>query len=578
MVEQGTVRVAAVQFGAGIDLAVNLATCLRMIDQAAGHGPDLIVLPEFCNHASWYSDKAHCHAVSLALDGPFLAAIAERAAAHGCYIVINCTLQREGGQTSGTSLLYGPAGELVAWSDKQVLMGPENDVLEPAREPGPVVETPIGRIGMYACMDGVINETPRGLALRGAQILCNSLNSFARDEAALHVPVRAAENRVFVVAANKVGPLLPEALLGPVSQATNIPEEFLHGAGESQIVAPDGSVLARGPAQGEAVVVADIDPDLADEKRRPDGTDMFAARRPELYAAIGRPPTPATGAPGATAVETAVYQPNAEGEDAIGEAAAAVRAAAAAGVELLVLPELFCFADGLVGDTATAVDRSRQAIEALADACSAGGGCYVVTSLVEPTDGGYQHTGVVIGPQALVARQPQLHYCARHAAWATRFGEEIMVARLPWGQLAVVVGDDSIYPESFRLAALAGAEVVALPMQLMERWELETGLRERAAENRVCLVAASRPSELGAGAIMTLPKDFTLMTPWETRPFDGILSTPIVTLADPAPGLTRAIIHPANAQNKQVSYRTNLLDGRPWQLVGAITGVERVVG
>ncbi|NTU82081.1 MAG: carbon-nitrogen hydrolase family protein, partial [Chloroflexales bacterium] len=243
-----------------------------------------------------------------------------------------------------------------------------------------------------------------------------------------------------------------------------------------------------------------------------------------------------------------------------------------------VLPELFCFADGLVGDAAAAAERSRRAIEALAAACSAGGGCYVATSLVEPAGGGYQHTGVLIGPQGLVARQPQLHYCARHGAWATSFGEEIAVARLPWGRLALVVGDDSIYPESFRLAALGGAEVVALPMQLMERWELETGLRERAAENRVCLVAASRPTDFGASAIMTLPKDFTLMTPWETRPFDGILSTPIITQASAEPGLTRASIHPANAQNKQVSYRTNLLDGRPWQLVGAITGTERVVG
>jgi predicted amidohydrolase len=573
-----SVRVAAVQLGAGVDLEANLATCLRMIDEAAGHGPDLIVLPEFCNHASWYTDQAHCHAVSLDLEGPFLAAIAARAATHGCYIVINCTLRRDGGQASGTSLLYGPTGELVATSDKQVLMGHENDFLQPAHEPGPVVETLIGRIGMYACMDGVINETPRGLALRGAQILCNSLNSFARDEAALHVPVRAAENRVFVVAANKVAPLLPEALLGPVSQATSIPEEFLHGAGESQIVAPDGTVLARGPLVGEAVVIADIDPAQADDKRRPDGTDIFGARRPELYAVIGQARSAVTSAPGAATLEAAVYQPGAEGADAIPEAAAAIGAAAAAGVELLVLPELFCFAGGVVSDAAEAVERSQLALQALADACRAGSTCYVATSLVKPAVGGYQHVGVLIGPGGLAARQPQLHACERHASWATNLGEEIAVTQLPWGRLAIVVGDDSIYPETFRLAALGGAEVVALPMQLVERWELETGLRERAAENRICLVAASRPSAAGAGAIMTLQGDFTLMTPWKTRPFDGVLSTPLVTEAGATPGMTRATIHPAHAQNKLVSHRTDLLNGRPWQLAGAITQAERVIG
>src|SRR5262245_19027825 len=118
-------------------------------------------------------------------------------------------------------------------------------------------------------MDGVICETPRALALRGAQILCNSLNSFALDEASLHVPVRAAENRVFVVAAIKVGPLIPPALLGPVSTATGIPKHHLHGAGESQIVAADSTVLARASRDREEVIIAEIALAEADDMRRP---------------------------------------------------------------------------------------------------------------------------------------------------------------------------------------------------------------------------------------------------------------------------------------------------------------------
>ena len=60
-------------------------------------------------------------------------------------------------------------------------------------------------------------------------------------------------------------------------------------------------MVARGPLTGEAVVVADIDVSLADDKTRPDGTDVFAARRPEAYgpllrgaarAARTRPATP----------------------------------------------------------------------------------------------------------------------------------------------------------------------------------------------------------------------------------------------------------------------------------------------
>lgn len=103
-----TIRVAALQFGAVSDVAANLETCLRMIDTAALEKPDLMVLPEFCNHNSWYDDKQHCFQVSVALDGDFLEAIAAKAAEHDCYIVINCTVRRQNGTATGTSLLYGP--------------------------------------------------------------------------------------------------------------------------------------------------------------------------------------------------------------------------------------------------------------------------------------------------------------------------------------------------------------------------------------------------------------------------------------------------------------------------------------
>ena len=197
-----TVRVAAVQLGAGIDVEENLANCLRMIDKAAEQKPQLMVLPEFVNHCSWYDDNEHCYAVAVPLDGPFTAAIADKAREHGCYIVINCTVRRRNNGVTSTNILFGPNGTRLADTDKQVLMGGENNWLERATELGPITDTAIGKIGMFSCMDGVMNETPRCVALRGAQIMCNTLNSFANDEGSLHIPVRAAENRAFVVAAN----------------------------------------------------------------------------------------------------------------------------------------------------------------------------------------------------------------------------------------------------------------------------------------------------------------------------------------------------------------------------------------
>ncbi|HUN22127.1 MAG TPA: nitrilase-related carbon-nitrogen hydrolase [Anaerolineales bacterium] len=570
-----TVRVAAVQLSAGANVAENLQTCLRMIDRAAAEcQPDLMVLPEFCNHLSWYNDKQHCYDVSVPLDGEFLQAIAQKAVQYQCHIVINCTVQHPATSTAtGTSLLYGPDGKLLVTSDKQVLMGHENDFLVRACALTPVVETSIGRISTYACMDGVINETPRFLALQGAQILCNSLNSFAIDEASLHVPVRAAENKVFVVAANKCGPLIPEFLLEPVSQATNIPIEFLHGAGESQIVSPDGTVLAKAPRSGEAVVWADIDPSQADNKRRPDGTDIFASRRPALYTAIAEQPSEIDHPIAATQLSTAVYQPRQDGISAIAEVANALPAIVADGVQVIVLPELFCFAGGIVADIKSAVERSTQAIHQLVNAL-AGSSAVVVTSLVDATPLGLSHVGVALGASGVLQRQAQLHRCERHD-WVQDLGNSVNALQMEWGRLAILVGDDCLYPESFRLAVFTGVDVVAAPISVQEAWELGTGLLERSAENRVILLAASRPSPHGASLLTTLHKDFTLMTPWEKRSFDGYISYPLATFAPAEPGLTQLTVHPANTQNKVLSHRTDLVAGRPWYLAQPIVSESR---
>jgi len=566
----GTLRVAAAQFAVGLDLEANLAACLRALDGAAQGGAGLVVLPEFCNHLSWYDDAAHCYRVSLDLDGPFLAAIAKRARQIGAYVVVNCTLRRGGDAASGSSLMFSPAGELLGVSDKQVLMGHENDFLRRAEAAGPLLQAGGARVAMYSCMDGVINETPRCLALRGAQVLCNSLNSFAFDEASLHVPVRAAENRVFVVAANKVGPLVPEALVDAISESTGIPAPFLDGAGESQVVAPNGEVLARAQRRGEQVVFADISPARAEDKRRPGGSDIFAARRPKLYGAIAdNPAAQAEGAGrGAAAVDAAAISLRCAGVEAIAEARERCAEAFDAGVQLAVLPELFCFEQARVEDAAGAARRSEQAVAALAECCGARG--FVVASLVQRQGAAFRHAALLIGGGGVLAAQPQLHRSARHP-WAEP-GDEVALHDLPFGRVGMVAGEDSIYPETFRLLALAGAEIAAASLNVEEDWELRLGLVERAAENRLNLVAASRP-ESGGSLSAALVEDFTLMTPWKEREFDGLISQPEVQRA-PGPGALRAQLRPAAAANKLLSHRTHLLRDRPWPLLAALTAAR----
>ncbi len=547
MAQKTKIRAAAVQFAVTDNVTANLQTCLRMIDEAAKHKPDVIVLPEFVNHIAWYKDAAHCYGVAVSLDDDFIQAIGGKAKEHGCYIKINVTLKRDDGKVSGTNVLFDPAGNVVGLTDKQILMGNENNFLEKSTTIAPILETDLGHVGMYCCMDGVIPEVARALAVRRPQMLLNSLNSFAHDEASLHIPVRAAENKVFVIAANKVGSLVPEEMREAVAARLKIDPSFLEGAGESQIVAPDGTVLAKAPMKGEAMVFADIDLSEADNKLRPDGTDIMFTRRPELYVPLGLESTSGGNKPGAENLLAGAGQVSGQGKEAVDSALKMIAEGQKAGVKLIVLPELFHITNIESADKES-VEMIRMLQSELKDA-------YVATSIVEDE----MHVGVLFNKSGVVLKQPQLHKSGRHA-WS-KLGDEMNVFDAEWGRVALVIGNDAIYPETFRLAALKDVEVVAVPTLILEKWEVELGFKERAAENRMNVIVASKTDS----GIYAITEDFTLWTEWKNRPFDGNINYPVVTIAQ-GDGLTLAEIHPAAAVNKMVSHRTDVLNGRPWKL------------
>lgn len=555
------IRLSAIQFATTDDVEANLATCLRMIDAAAIHHPHLIVTPEFINHILWFDDTDHCWRVSVDPDGPFLRALGDKAREHAVYLKVNVTLRRPNHTVTGSNILFDPSGQIITITDKQILMGNENNFLTPASEAAEIITTPFGKLGMYCCMDGVIPEPARALAVGGAHILLNSLNSFAHDEASLHIPVRSGENKVFVVAANKVGGLVPPPMAQIVAGRLKIPASAIAGAGESQILAPDGTVLARAPREGEAVIFADVDVAEAEDKRRPDGTDILAARRPDLYHSLAAPPSPRRPVAPSPQLEVAVGQ--LVGPDRVAEAVGLVHAAATRPLSLLVLPELFYHQEGTTPPPAGPVLTALQ--DALGNA-----DCLIATTIAEAQ----AHVGIVLGREGILLRQPQLHHCGRHP-WAENLGDQLHVLDLPWGRLALVTGGDAIYPEVFRLAVLQDVDVVAVPTKVLETWEMQTGFLERAAENRMNLVVATEPSAHGTSAIFALDKDFTLWTQWE-KPFDGHINYPLITRAPHAPGLTRATVYPAQAANRLISQKTDLVANRPWQLVrGVLTSGER---
>jgi predicted amidohydrolase len=178
---------------------------------------------------------------------------------------------------------------------------------------------------------------------------------------------------------------------------------------------------------------------------------------------------------------------------------------------------------------------------------------------------------VVLGSEGIVHLQPQVHPSERYgfSAPCDRFD----VVQLPFARVAIVTSDDSFYPETFRLLAMAGVEIALVPLSPLEDWELATGLLERSAENRINLLVAPDTLAHGPGFITALQTDFTVMTEWQERAFDGLLSQPEWYRCDNRAGVMLQTIRPANAAHKVVSRNTDLLADRPWDLATAITRV-----
>jgi predicted amidohydrolase len=146
-------------------------------------------------------------------------------------------------------------------------------------------------------------------------------------------------------------------------------------------------------------------------------------------------------------------------------------------------------------------------------------------------------------------------------------GVEGVVSGGQCGRLALILGDDALYPETFRLAAFQDVDVVAVPFTTQAACDLELLLLERAAENRLNVAVASARGEYGGGALFPLSPDFTLWAP-DRGPFSGIISRPDAVLATDS--VEVATLRPAQAVNRFVSKGTDLVDGRPWELAQAL--------
>ena len=230
---------------------------------------ELLVLPEFFATGYQFTSTNEVAELSEPIpDGNTTKALADLSIEKGIYIVAGLP-EKDGDKFYNSAVLTGPEGFIGSYR-KTHLFFEEKLYFTPGDTGFRVWDTPIGKIGIMICFDWFFPESARSLALLGAEVIAHPSNlvlPFCPDA----MPVRCLENRVYAITANRTG---TEARKDGQS---------LSFIGKSEIVSPKAEIVVRAGEDEDALMIVDIDPSLASNKKLNPFNDILTDRRPEKY-------------------------------------------------------------------------------------------------------------------------------------------------------------------------------------------------------------------------------------------------------------------------------------------------------
>ena len=258
-------KIAAIQMNSGCDKEKNLAQAKNLITLAIKKKAKFIVLPEVFNYRGKLSK-----AIKIAefIPGHSTNFISELAKKYKAWILIGSLMEIVGAgrglpsKPFNTSVLINPQGKIVAKYSKIHLFDIKlkgKEILESSRNQAgknpKLAKVENIKVGLSICYDLRFPELYRYYSKSGAQIICIP-SSFTKTTGEAHwhtlIKARAIENFAYVIAPNQAG-------TGSGGVKT---------FGHSLIVDPWGKVLAEGPANGEAIIFAEIDLNYLEKIRK----------------------------------------------------------------------------------------------------------------------------------------------------------------------------------------------------------------------------------------------------------------------------------------------------------------------
>ncbi|NVO54332.1 carbon-nitrogen hydrolase family protein [Rhodobacteraceae bacterium B1Z28] len=259
-------KIAALQMSATANPTTNPDRIIAAMARAKEQQADLLVAPELA--MTGYGRGEELIKLAEPADGPTVQKLTRAAQDIGISLVVGFP-EREGDTLYISAMIIDGAGGATQIYRKAFLYGSYEKGIFTANGPSCFVVDLCGlKAGFLICYDVEFPENVRRLAKAGADIVIVP-TALPHGEEGRHIaqkviPVRAFENQVHVVYANHADKDL-----------------MFEYQGLSSIAAPNGKTLAAAPESGEALLFAEITPDvyLPCRERNPYISDLELAER-----------------------------------------------------------------------------------------------------------------------------------------------------------------------------------------------------------------------------------------------------------------------------------------------------------
>jgi len=245
--------------------------------------------------------------------------------------------------------------------------------------------------------------------------------------------------------------------------------------------------------------------------------------------------------------------------------------AATVEADLVVLPELWStgYVFSSPSEVAALAEDARTGATARALAWAARRERrHYVAGFAETARGRYYNSAILVGPSGVKALYRKLHLFEREQEWFERGDLPLQVHRVGPARVGMLICYDWRYPETARVLALQGADVIAHPSNLVYP-NAQDAMLTRALENRTYILTANR-------------------TGTETRPGGRVPFTGRSQVAAPdGRAFLRATKHAetaaamdadlALARDKELSPLTSLFANRRPELYGGLVATRGLV-